>query len=37
MTDVSGINAGFLFGQQFNEKGEALKDRKGNPLSFTKK
>ncbi len=36
MTDVSGINAGFLVGQQFNEKGEALKDRKGNPLSFTK-
>lgn len=35
MTDVSGIKAGFLRGQQYNEKGEALKDRKGNPLSFT--
>jgi starch-binding outer membrane protein, SusD/RagB family len=35
MTDISGINAGFLIGQQFNEKGEALKDRKGNPLVFT--
>ncbi len=35
MTDVSGINAGFLVGQQFNEKGEALSDRKGNKLAFT--
>ncbi len=35
MTDVSGINAGFLVGQQFNEKGEALNDRKGNKLAFT--
>jgi starch-binding outer membrane protein, SusD/RagB family len=35
MTNVSGINAGFLIGQQFNEKGEALNDRKGNKLAFT--
>jgi hypothetical protein len=35
MTDVSGIRTGFLVGQQFNEKGEALKDRKGNNLAFT--
>ncbi|THU37000.1 RagB/SusD family nutrient uptake outer membrane protein [Niastella caeni] len=35
MTDVGGVRTGFLVGQQFNEKGEALKDRKGNPLVFT--
>ncbi|WP_205512986.1 RagB/SusD family nutrient uptake outer membrane protein [Longitalea arenae] len=35
MTDVGGVRTGFLVGQQFNEKGEALKDRKGNPLAFT--
>jgi starch-binding outer membrane protein, SusD/RagB family len=35
MTDVSGINAGFLIGQQKNEKGEELMDRKGNKLAFT--
>lgn len=34
-TDVSGIRPGLLIGQQYNEKGEALKDRKGNPLIFT--
>lgn len=34
-TDVSGLRPGFLVGQQFNEKGEALKDRKGAPLSYT--
>lgn len=34
-TDISGIRPGFLVGQQFNEQGVALKDRKGNPLSFT--
>jgi hypothetical protein len=33
-TDVSGIRPGLLIGQQYNEKGEAIKDRKGNPLSF---
>ncbi|MEL6945666.1 MAG: RagB/SusD family nutrient uptake outer membrane protein, partial [Bacteroidota bacterium] len=35
MTDVSGINAGFLVGQQFDASGAALEDRKGNMLSFT--
>ncbi|MBL7828117.1 MAG: RagB/SusD family nutrient uptake outer membrane protein [Saprospiraceae bacterium] len=36
MTDVSGINAGFLVGQQFDQNGTALKDRKGNDLAFTR-
>ena len=36
MTDVSGIRAGFLIGQQFDQDGNALQDRKGNPLAFTK-
>lgn len=36
MTDVSGIRAGFLEGQQFDGDGNALEDRKGNPLAFTK-
>jgi starch-binding outer membrane protein, SusD/RagB family len=31
----SGLNAGFLVGQQYNAAGQALKDRAGNPLSFT--
>jgi len=31
---VSGINPGFLVGQQFNEKGVAEVDRKGAPLAF---
>jgi starch-binding outer membrane protein, SusD/RagB family len=35
MTDVSGVRTGFLVGQQYNEKGEALKDRKQNNLAFT--
>jgi hypothetical protein len=35
MTDVGGVRTGFLVGQQFNEKGEALKDRKQNNLVFT--
>ena len=35
MTDVSGIKSGFLVGQQFNQNGVALEDRKGNPLAFT--
>ncbi len=33
---VSGINPGFLVGQQFNEAGVAEKDRKGAPLAFVK-
>ena len=36
MTEVGGINAGFLFGQQFDQDGNELQDRKGNPLAFTK-
>ncbi len=36
MTDVSGINAGFLVGQQVNKDGVPLKDRKGNDLAFTR-
>lgn len=35
MTDVSGLNAGFLVGQQFDQNGNKLKDRKGNDLAFT--
>jgi hypothetical protein len=35
MTDVSGIKAGFLVGQQYDQNGTALLDRKGNPLAFT--
>ncbi|MFN0034291.1 MAG: RagB/SusD family nutrient uptake outer membrane protein [Saprospiraceae bacterium] len=36
LTDVTGVRAGFLFGQQFDQTGAALKDRKGSPLSFTR-
>lgn len=35
VTDVSGIRVGFLVGQQFDENGVALKDRKNQPLAFT--
>jgi len=35
MTDVSGINAGFLIGQQVDQDGTMLEDRKGNLLAFT--
>jgi len=35
-TDVSGIKMGLLFGQQYDQNGAALKDRKGNNLAFTK-
>lgn len=35
-TDVSGIKTGMLLGQQFDQDGNALQDRKGNPLAFTK-
>jgi starch-binding outer membrane protein, SusD/RagB family len=35
MTDVSGIKAGFLRGQQYDQTGKELKDRKDNPLAFT--
>jgi hypothetical protein len=33
-TQMSGIKPGFLVGQQFDQNGVALKDRKGAPLSF---
>ncbi len=36
VTNVSGLRVGLLFGQQFDQNGVALKDRKGGPLSFTK-
>lgn len=35
VTDSSGLKPGFLVGQQINEAGQAIKDRQGNPLSFT--
>lgn len=34
VTDKSGQRPGLMIGQQYNEDGDALKDRKGNPLSF---
>lgn len=33
-TNISGIRPGLLIGQQFNENGQPLKDRKGNLLVF---
>jgi hypothetical protein len=36
VTNVTGLQVGLLFGQQFDQNGTALLDRKGNPLSFTK-
>ena len=36
VTDVSGLRAGFLIGQQKNGAGVDLKDRGGKPLAFTK-
>jgi len=35
MTEVSGIRAGFLIGQQVDQDGNALEDRNGAPLIFT--
>ena len=35
LTDVKGLRAGFLIGQQYGAGGVALKDRAGNPLVFT--
>lgn len=32
----TGVGHGFLVGQQFDKDGNPLKDRKGNPLAFTK-
>lgn len=34
-TNVSGLQIGFLVGQQFDQNGVALKDRTGAPLAFT--
>ncbi len=36
MIEGGGINSGFLIGQQVNELGVELMDRKGNQLAFTK-
>ncbi len=36
VTDVSGLRVGFLVGQQFNQSGTALQDRRSNPLAFTR-
>lgn len=35
VTNVSGLRVGLLLGQQFDQNGVALQDRKGNPLAFT--
>ncbi|MEM6396285.1 MAG: RagB/SusD family nutrient uptake outer membrane protein [Bacteroidota bacterium] len=35
VTDESGLRAGFLIGQQFDQDGTALTDRAGAPLAFT--
>ncbi|OQP49317.1 hypothetical protein A4H97_28675 [Niastella yeongjuensis] len=35
VTDSSGLKPGLVVGQQMNEAGVAIKDRQGNPLSFT--
>jgi hypothetical protein len=35
VTDLSGVRVGFLIGQQFDQTGKALKDRRGNNLIFT--
>ncbi|NBB28197.1 RagB/SusD family nutrient uptake outer membrane protein [Cellulophaga sp. BC115SP] len=37
LTDKSGLRAGFLAGQQYDQNGVALNDRSGKPLSFTAK
>jgi len=35
VTSVSGVRVGFLVGQQVNQNGVNLTDRRGNPLAFT--
>jgi len=35
VTNVSGLKVGFLIGQQFDQNGALLKDRRGNNLIFT--
>ena len=37
VTNVTGLRVGLLEGQQFDQNGVALKDRKGNNLAFTRK
>ncbi len=36
VTDVTGLRVGLLVGQQYDQTGKELKDRKGNPLAFTR-
>jgi starch-binding outer membrane protein, SusD/RagB family len=36
VTDVSGVRVGMLIGQQYDQDGNLLLDRPGNPLIFTK-
>lgn len=36
VTNITGLKVGFLIGQQYGAGGVALKDRKGNPLIFTR-
>ncbi|TAH05373.1 MAG: RagB/SusD family nutrient uptake outer membrane protein [Sphingobacteriales bacterium] len=36
LTNVTGLRTGFLVGQQFDQNGTELKDRKGAPLAFTR-
>jgi len=35
ITDVGGVRVGFLVGQQYDQNGTPLQDRRGNPLAFT--
>jgi hypothetical protein len=35
ITDVGGVRVGFLVGQQYDQNGTALQDRRGNALAFT--
>lgn len=35
VTEVSGLKPGLVVGQQYNEAGEKIQDRQGNPLFFT--
>ena len=35
VTNESGLRPGFVVGQQFNQDGDSIKDRQGNPLKFT--
>jgi len=36
ITSVGGVRVGFLVGQQYDQNGTALQDRRGNPLAFTR-